>query len=677
MGADFESVSEKNTDPYLLKRFNTFRENNTDRIYVADLFALGFDRASLGEIKENGAPALYIDGEAQTLARYPNRNDDLLQVYTGAECIKKQCNVRTPTSCFYNQFKDQTDGWAICITEENEFWGHVSRWKTERDLWMFGALYEEWHHAFYPVSLERCEGQLTLTSQTSCPYGLKSHPHNKACFLNVPEELDEHGEWYLDRETGKLYIYRNEPLALDATVALVSARENLWSVKNAGYTVFDGLTFWGTLGHGLSVENSHDTVIQRCCMHDMRGHGSYLSNVENTAVIYCDFYHTGSAMLALRGLDRVRDMIPDRNIVQNCRFHHPVMQVAANISGILTVISHNCFCDTVLQMGTAIESFCEYNEFDRGSQDIYDSGPIYCGGFKGRGDHIRYNYLHDLNYSQYGIYLDDLSCAHYVYGNFVAYARETTGNGKCVNIHGGNQHVIYHNIFVNAKRSAIQNSPNYYVKTLYDTKGRVVPNVMRTYATGENGLHRKEDAEISYSGGLSYRWLPYHNLYFKGKREIFDEGTGYDARLPNTAIWQREYFLHYDRNKAKGDSYDCNQATMTFIPRKDTRYPWGNESLHEYLLSCPPDDLDLYLRSSAYSVYRGNICLGCERDVVQFTIWDIVTSEVAENVGLGKNDERYCLALDGEAAVLSRKESWLDVAPDFEGIPFEKIGLTE
>ena len=202
--------------------------------------------------------------------------------------------------------------------------------------------------------------------------------------------------------------------------------------------------------------------------------------------------------------------------------------------------------------------------------------------------------------------------------------------------------------------------------------GEVMGGLFRTISLGE-----VTDDYVDWGGALGYRWIPMSSRATDAYETIYHEGTAYASRLPNTSRFMREMFIHKQNREALGEAYDCDSATFSWTPRTDAKYPWGDQSLTDFLASCPDSDRELYLRSPAYNVYANNVFLGCRHDIEQYTLWGVLTCEVRNNHGFSADDERYEMALDGNVAPLAKAESWRDVIPSFEDIPFEKIGLTE
>ena len=77
------------------------------------------------------------------------------------------------------------------------------RWTRTDDIWMFGAWEHLWAGNYLKVARLDPDARRVTTAQASS-YGFREG--NPFYFLNVLEELDQPGEWYLDRESGLLYV---------------------------------------------------------------------------------------------------------------------------------------------------------------------------------------------------------------------------------------------------------------------------------------------------------------------------------------------------------------------------------------------------------------------------------------------------------------------------------------
>ena len=679
-GKDFAPVSEKNTDSEMLSRFNTFIPNNTANIYVADLVSLGFTPDMYGENSPSGTPILYIDGEAKTLVRYPNANEPMLATFVSNEDILKQPRVAAIASQNYAKYKDATDGFKLRISPENAFYSHMSKWKKTDDIWAALALYAEWERGRYQLTLTDGEnGALVAECSTNCRWGLRYTEYNDGYYYNVAEELDADGEWYLDRKEGKLYIWLTAPLAPDARVSFVTKTLHCFDLSHIKNTVISGFTFWGTLGSAIRLTESENVLIQNCEVHDVMQAGMLLTKIRSCGVIHSDFHHTTSVMLKLIGVNDRKSMTPDRNFIQNCRFYDPMTQAEVHMAGVMCCASHNHFHEGLLYGGGYenffehnCESIIEYNEFDRGSQTSFDSGPYYCSGFPSEGIHIRYNYFHNINHSDIIVYIDDMACGNYIYGNILAYGYDgPTDRGLGVHLHCGAQNVMYNNIVVNTARAGISDSVNYCVKDVLDEKGEKMNVQHRIYSCGEV----KDTYEVYWAGSNSPHWPVMSEATLNYYYDFF-EGEGYNRRFPNSVIRYGELAKHIRNRAAKGEQYDPRRAYWSFTEQKGCKYPWGNQPLADFLDSQPDDTREIYLRSTSFSYIANNVYLGCTCDINQFCRWNVLTSVVQDNLGLNKEDTRFAQAMAGDYAALAKPSMWQAVIPHFEAIPFEKMGLT-
>ena len=673
-GADFHAVTEENIGAEMFSRFNTFIPNNTDNIYVADLPSLGFTPEMYSKITSKGEPLLYIDGKLRTLARYPNTNPERLPALTSDADVLKQGRIEAIASIFYKDHKDEDDGFKIRIVRENAFYDHISRWKSVPDMWGNLQLYAEWTGGRFPVTFKQDDGDsFILESDANTNWGVRYNKECKSFYFNIAEELDAEGEWYLDRQTGKLYIWQDAPLAPDVEVAFVSKDVHLFDLKNMTNTVIDGLHFWGTLGSAIYMEDSDSVMIQRCVVHDVGKIAIDIKRTRNSAVIHMDMYRTTEWMISFDGHNDRKNMIPDRNLIQNCHFHHCRKPFTVTTRGVLFCVSHNLF-DThaIMYLTNAMESIYEYNEFRNGIQGVMDMGPVYCSNFNPKGQHIRYNYFNDINFSHCGIYTDDLSSDNYVYGNIFVYARVRPhlDCGLGMHIHCGSQNVAYNNVFVNAGAAGIKDAVNYCVKNVRDKDGNKMNIRHRIYKQQEV----IEADDVYWGGSMSGRWEPMTE-YAKDFFYDMCDGEAYRRRFPNVIMWYDELFKHMKNREALGEAYSATEANWTWEEQEGTKYPWGNQPLADFLDSQPDDTRHIYLRSATYNALLNNVFIGCEKDIEMFSRWNVMTTMVRDNYGYDRESPYYEMALSGDIAPLAKAETWKDTVPNFEALHFEKMGL--
>src|SRR5208283_658903 len=185
----FEVVS----DPTILARLP---EAARAHVVQADLKALGI--TDFGQMRSRGfgrplTPAhceLFYGARPMTLARWPNEGEwEHIAGYPDA-----------------GAGKDEHGGQVGKLEEGFTYSGdRPRRWKDTSDLWVHGYWSWDWANSYERVASIDLDRRLIKTAP---PYGIYDfRKGQRFYFLNVLEELDQPGEWFLERKTGVLYFW--------------------------------------------------------------------------------------------------------------------------------------------------------------------------------------------------------------------------------------------------------------------------------------------------------------------------------------------------------------------------------------------------------------------------------------------------------------------------------------
>ncbi len=121
--------------------------------------------------------------------------------------------------------------------------------------------------------------------------------------VNVLEELDEPGEWYLDRAAGGLYFWPPSPIA--SGVAEVSLLDKpLVSIEGASYVEFRDIDFALTRADGIVIHDGNHDRIAHCSIANTGNAGVVIRGGAGDAVEDSEIRATGDGGIVLDGGDR-------------------------------------------------------------------------------------------------------------------------------------------------------------------------------------------------------------------------------------------------------------------------------------------------------------------------------------------------------------------------------------
>jgi hypothetical protein len=456
------------TDPVVLARLP---EAARGHVLQVDLSALGL--TDFGKMTSRGfgrplSPAhceLFFGGRPMTLARWPN--EGAWEQIAGV-----------PES---GATKDEHGG-QIGKLEEGFLYSsdRPRQWKDTRDLWVHGYWSWDWANSYERVDSIDLERRLLKTTAPHGLYGFRKG--QRFYFLNLLEELDQPGEWYLDRQSGLLYFWplppltRHEghPLPLrggegregqfkvqgsaskvqgsppEILISLLS--EPLLKLTGVSHVTFRGLILEATRSSAVQIHVGASNRIAGCLIRNIGDYGVTIEGGTGHGVISCDIFDTGDGGVSLEGGDR-QTLQPGGHFVENCHFARQgrwskCYVPAILIGGVGQRASHNLIHDhphcAILFNGN--DHLVEFNEIHHIALETGDVGAIYTGrDYTFRGNRIRYNFVHDtggVGMGSMGIYMDDCVSGAEIFGNIFYKVQRAAFLG------GGRDHQVVNNIFV-------------------------------------------------------------------------------------------------------------------------------------------------------------------------------------------------------------------------------------
>ncbi len=415
-------------DPAILSRID---EPYRDKILQVDLKAQGV--TDFGKIMPRGfgrpiykaGLELFFQGKPMTLARWPNRGwVEIAEVPAGK------------------------DGGKFTYAGDRP-----KRWAGADDIWVHGYWTWDWADSYESVkSIDTVSREIT----THEPHGIYGYSPGKRYYvLNILEELDDPGEWYLDRGTGVLYFWPPGPIGEgEMFVSILS--EPMVSMKDVSYMTLKGLTFEYTRGNAIEMEGGTCNLIAGCTLRNIGNVAITVTGGTENGAAGCDIYQAGDGGINLQGGDRL-NLTPAGNYVVNNHIYDYSRWVrtyrpAVMVSGVGNRVAHNLIHDAphtaIILHGN--EHIIEFNEVYNVCAETADVGAFYMGrDWSQRGNIVRYNYFHHLGniggIGSMAIYLDDWTSGTVVFGN-VCYKA-----GRAVLVGGGRDNIIENNIFVDCE----------------------------------------------------------------------------------------------------------------------------------------------------------------------------------------------------------------------------------
>lgn len=450
------------------------------RLLQVDLRALGI--TEFGALIRRGhqieagratlAPVyLHVDGARLPLARWPNPDehfpDQLSRFNRPRKGVVARSRILDPGPILSDGEAFRSRGGTFEVPFDR-----LRHWTRAKDIWLDGIFGESWEWSYNRVArLDPAQRRITLAMGEL--HGLRAAWSGNFFFAeNLLEEIDRPGEWFLDRETGRLYLLPTEGWG-GAAAQLSTLAGPMLRARDVSHLTLRGLVLEGGRHAGIVVQGGEavevkDSELRHFALDGVRmtgrRHGISASEIHDIG---------GSAVtLSCGDADRLE---PGGCFVEDSRIHdwgwyNKVYTGAAILSGVGQRVVHNAIHDgphaAIYVFGN--DHLVEGNDIHHVVTTFLDMGAIYANAGSrplDRGHVVRRNRFHDIGLTypgQFAVYADNMSRGWRIEENLFERigSADTAGfpRNAAIALNSANHVLIRHNLFVDTVLALRQSS---------------------------------------------------------------------------------------------------------------------------------------------------------------------------------------------------------------------------
>lgn len=434
---------------------------------IEDLGEISLRGHLISDEKEAQAE-LSLNGEVQKLAGWPNGE------YTGL--IK-------PTDS--NEYGKRTKSGIAngCSFQVN--YDRPSQWSKPEQAWLSGTIGPNYEFDYYPVSRFDSEEKRVYLSRGALE---KYYTDPYYRFENVPEELDEPGEYYIDRQSGMLYFYPPEDAPKDSVLTITmstptldvsgKAPNSMFRIENSKNIVFENLIFKGGRGSAITGKNNSNIQFINCEINSFGENGIRFDASTDIKISDCKIHDVGQDGILFVSCGNYKTLSPSNIVVSNNDIYNFARLERSYKTGI--DFGYRCVGATAANnhihngphagmIFYGVNNDIYGNEFDNLVTEFSDMDALYCNNSNypwERGNKIHNNYFHDIGKSSMNgrhqinvraIRTDNRGCGLNIYENLF-YNIGDGGNGNGNNGIGaitaeGTRNRIFNNLFVDCNEA--------------------------------------------------------------------------------------------------------------------------------------------------------------------------------------------------------------------------------
>lgn len=411
---------------------------------------------------------LSLNGEVQKLAGWPNGE------YTGL--------IKPIDS---NEYGKRTKSGIAngCSFKVN--YDRPSQWSKPEQAWLSGTIGPNYEFDYYPVSRFDSEEKRVYLSRGALE---KYYTEPYYRFENVPEELDEPGEYYIDRQSGMLYFYPPKDAPKDSVLTITmstptldvsgKAPNSMFRIENSKNIVFENLIFKGGRGSAITGKNNSNIKFINCEINSFGENGIRFDASTDITISDCKIHDVGQDGILFVSCGNYQTLSPSNIVVSNNDIYNFARLERSYKTGI--DFGYRCVGATAANnhihngphagmIFYGVNNDIYGNEFDNLVTEFSDMDALYCNNSNypwERGNKIHNNYFHDIGKSSMNgrhqinvraIRTDNRGCGLNIYENLF-YNIGDGGNGNGNNGIGaitaeGTRNRIFNNLFVDCNEA--------------------------------------------------------------------------------------------------------------------------------------------------------------------------------------------------------------------------------
>ena len=547
----------KVTDNSILQRLNQTIKN---QVYEINLKQEGiFDYGELTQedytVASISPIELFINGKPLKIARYPNNG--------------------------WVEIKNLLEGNSVGKFTYNDT--RPSSWKDLSNIWVFGQFYTDWVDSVAKIKTINLNSKSIELEKPYSSFGYWNNSWGgQYYYFNVLEELDSPGEYFVDKEKGKIYFILPDSNP-NPQIFVSTLNQTIINFTRANNIILRDLSISYGRAEGVYALMSNNISLEKCTINNVGTTGLY--SVSNAVGCYnCDIFNTGIQGVVLSGGD-LSQLNNSNNYLLNSRIHDVGYRVIASvrlltIHGVFDYIANNEFYNSDY-LGVVVAGnnhIIEFNNIHDIVRRTIDGGAIYVPRpYSQQGTIIRYNNIYNIvgsfrstHDSKGAVYLDAFGSGATIFGNIF------TNTSKGVTINGGRDNIIKNNILLSesigfrALGIGISGYNNLFQIPIVDVSNTspIVIKLSRHFDFETFGIVNMPNISITGVRGNTAANGNWSNIQIKSINEIILIGSNSNGNYLGGGDIQGEDSLGNLELKQNSERYKITQSAY-----KDY-YPW-------------------------------------------------------------------------------------------------------